>query len=190
VRFAKAAFGIARPGAIRARVPVVPHFYPKHLDDFPYVGRYSYALTFSTEQRAPLMRECPAIDVVVQQVWRAARETGFTIVVRCVMPDHCHLVVDGQRDEADCRAFIKKAKQYSGYYYKQRFGRRLWQRYGYERVIRDDMERALTIRYALANPVRAGFVADPRRYIGLGSDIHTVEELMQISEYTSAYALD
>ncbi len=168
----------------------MPHFYPKHLEDFPYIGRYSYALTFSTEERSPLLRERAAITLVVSSLQRGARETGFTIVVWCAMPDHCHLVIDGERDDADCRAFIRRAKQYSGYYFKQRFGRQLWQRYGYERVIRDDLERALTIRYALANPVRAGFVADPRRFAGLGSDLHTVDELIRISGYTSAYALE
>ena len=28
------------------------------------------------------------------------------------MPDHAHLVVDGERDDSDCLPFIKLAKQY------------------------------------------------------------------------------
>lgn len=93
-------------------------------------------------------------------------------------------------DDSNCLAFIKAAKQFSGYYYKQQYQRQLWQRYGYERVIRDDMERALTIRYVLANPVRAGLVADPRRFRRLGSQKYTIEELMTMSEYSNAYLLD
>ena len=170
--------------------PRVPHFYPKHLDDFPYVGKYSYALTFSADQHMSRMADEQAIALVVAQFRRAAHEEGFCLFLHCIMPDHAHLLVDGRRDDSDCRAFIKRAKQYSGYYYKQRYGCRLWQRYGYERVIRDDMERALTIRYDLANPVRAGIVADPRRFAGLGSDVHSIEELMMISEYTGAYAIE
>jgi REP element-mobilizing transposase RayT len=177
-------------GTLRAQGPRVPHFYPKHLDDFAYVGKYSYALTFSADQRVPRIGGPEAITLVVEQFRRASRECGFCIFVHCIMPDHAHLLVDGKRDESDCRAFIKRAKQYSGYYYKQRYGCRLWQRYGYERVIRDDMERALTIRYYLANPVRAGIVADPRRFVGLGSDVHSVQELIMISEYTDAYAIE
>src|SRR5215471_16728728 len=140
----------------------MPHFYPKHLEGFPYVGPLSYALAFSTENRAVIFKEPAVID----------------------------LVVDGERDDSSCLAFIKLAKQYSGYYYKQQSGHQLWQRYGYEHVIRNYMERALTIRYVLANPVRAGLVADPRRYHGLGSQTHTVDELMEISEYRGAYVLD
>jgi REP-associated tyrosine transposase len=169
----------------------MPYFYPTHLPEpDTYVGKRSYALTFSTENRLALLDEKAQIDLVVAQVRRAATENGFAIVVHCVMPDHVHLVVDGLRDDSNCLAFIKAAKQYAGYDYKQRYGRPLWQRYGYERVIRDDFERAMTIRYLLANPVRAGIVADPRRYIGLGSDRHTVEELMMISEYSSAHVLE
>ena len=168
----------------------VPYYYPKHLDDFSYIGKYSYALTFSADQRASKMVDREEIDLVVAQFRRAANEQGFCIFVHCVMPDHAHLIVDGQRDDSNCRTFIKLAKQYSGYYYKRRFARALWQRYSYERVIRNDMERALTIRYLLANPVRAGIVADPRRFGGLGSDVHSIDELIMISEYTSAYCLE
>jgi REP-associated tyrosine transposase len=168
----------------------VPHYYPKHLPDFPYLGRLSYALEFTTENRAPLLREKAAIDLVVQQFLRAARERGFLIAIYCLMPDHGHLLVDGERDDSDGLAFIKLAKQYSAYYFKQAFGHRLWQRYGHERFIRDDMERALTIRYVLANPVKAGLASDPREYHGLGSQRYTVEDLMQLSEYSERYLLD
>lgn len=166
------------------------HFYPRHMADFPYVGKLAYALEFTTEKRAPLLKEGGPIDLVVQQFLRAARERGFNITTYCVMPDHAHLVVEGERDDSDCLAFIKSAKQYSAYYFKQTYGRRLWQRYGHERFIRDDMERALTIRYLLANPVKAGLADDPRHYHGLGSQRHTVDELMQMSEYSELYLLE
>jgi putative transposase len=167
----------------------MPHFYPKHLEGFPYAGKISYSLEFTTENRTPLLRTREAIDLVVAQFRRAGSERGF-LITHCVMLDHVHLVVDGRREDCDCLAFIKAAKQYSGYYYKQTFGRRLWQRYGYEHVIRDEMEWALTIRYLLANPVRAGLARDPREYYGLGSERETIEDLMQISEYSDAYLLE
>lgn len=167
----------------------MPHFYPKHLPDFPYLGKLSYALEFTTEQRALLLKEDAAIDLVVQQFVRAANETGFALLTYCLMPDHAHLLVAGERDESNCLSFIKLAKQYSAYYYKQSFGQRLWQRYGYERFVRDDMERALTIRYLLLNPVKAGLVDDPREYHGLGSQRYTVHELMLMVEYSETLAL-
>lgn len=72
----------------------VPHFYPKHLPDFPYVGKLSYALEFTTENRALLLKEDAAIDLVVQQFLRAATETGFAI---------------GRRVDADVGVFRESA---------------------------------------------------------------------------------
>jgi REP element-mobilizing transposase RayT len=41
------------------------------------------------------------------------------------------------------------------------FGDRLWQRYGFERVLRDDEATLDVARYILRNPVRAGLVDVP-----------------------------
>jgi REP element-mobilizing transposase RayT len=99
------------------------------------------------------------------------------------MPDHAHLLARGRTEESRCKAFIKAAKQYSGFYFKQKHHHDLWQRYGYERVVRDDMERALVIGYIVTNPVEAGLVDHPAAYPFLGSERYTIDELLQICEY-------
>ena len=45
---------------------------------------------------------------------------------------------------------------------------RLWQRYGYERVLRGTDETFAVAKYILENPVRAGIVRAPRDYPYLG----------------------
>ena len=99
------------------------------------------------------------------------------------MPDHVHLLVRGLDASSDCKAFIKAAKQYSGYYYRRTHGQHLRQRYGFERVLRDEREIAFAVGYIVINPVGAGLVADPREYPYLGSECYTVGELMEICEY-------
>lgn len=99
------------------------------------------------------------------------------------MPDHLHLIAGGDDVHSNCKAFIKAAKQYSGYCYRQRYAGTLWERYCYERVIRDDGELALTIGYIVANPVRAGLVEHPLQCPFLGSERYTVEELLMWCEY-------
>ena len=101
------------------------------------------------------------------------------------MPDHVHLLVKGLGGDSDGRAFIKAAKQYSGYCYKQSHRQRLWQRYGFERTIRDDRERALVIGYIIANPVRSGLVTHPAEYPYLGSQCYTVAEMLEVCGYRS-----
>ena len=60
----------------------------------------------------------------------------MTIVVYCVMPDHIHLLVDGDQDGADLRAFMKLAKQRAGFRFKQQYRRPLWEDGYYEHVPR------------------------------------------------------
>ena len=64
---------------------------------------------------------------------------------------------------------MKRAKQYSGYYYSQRYRARLWQRYVYEHVVRDDETVDDVVRYIVENPVRAGLVERVADYRFVGS---------------------
>ena len=163
----------------------MPYAYPPHHPDLPYIGKQDYFLTFSTDDRSPLFTTSDAVDVVLSQFLRAAREQHFEITAYCFMPDHAHVLVKGLTEGCDAKALIKASKQYSGYYFKQKFGRRLWQRYGFERVVRDDAERAFVIGYIVGNPVRAGLVDNPTAYPFLGSERYLVAELMEICEYGS-----
>jgi REP element-mobilizing transposase RayT len=35
------------------------------------------------------------------------------------MPDHLHLLVEGTHEDSDLKAFVARAKQYSGFYFRQ-----------------------------------------------------------------------
>ena len=105
------------------------------------------------------------------------------VVAYCFMPDHLHLLVEGQADDSDCKRFIARSKQYSGFYLQQRFGTRLWQRYGFERVLRENEPTFVVARYILENPVRVGLAAAIEEYPFVGSFVYTLQELI-----ASAYA--
>ena len=162
------------------------HPYPPHDPRWPYSGKYQYFLTFCTDQRGLLFEQPEPVALVLDQILRSAREWRFEITAYCFMPDHVHLLVTGTTDDADCRAFIKSAKQYSAYYFRRRYGMTLWQRYGFERVIRSDTEAAFTIGYIVSNPVRAGLVEHPTEYKYVGSVRYTLAELLEICEYRSS----
>jgi putative transposase len=163
------------------------HPYPPHHPALPYTGKQHYFLTFCTDQRTNVFIDPEAVHLVQMQFVQAARERLFEITAYCFMPDHVHLVVHGLADNSDCKAFIKSAKQYSGFYFKKSRQKRLWQRYGFERVIRDDRELAFAIGYIVANPVRAGLMEHPSNYAYLGSQRYTVSELLQICEYDKSW---
>ena len=136
--------------------------YPTHLKAFDYIGLHRYFLTFCTDYRQRFFVEKSKVELTLTQILRAATETDVAVVAYCFMPDHVHLLVEGESDSSDCLAFIKKAKQYSGFYFSRANGKKLWQRYGYERIVRDDENTLDVARYVLSNPIRSGLVADLR----------------------------
>ena len=166
----------------------MPHPYPAHDSRLPDIGKDRYFLTFSTDQRTRVFVDDPPVSLVRTQILRAAREIRFEIDAYCFMPDHLHLIARGSDETSDAKDFVKRAKQYSGYYFKKEYGLQLWQRYGYERVIREDVELALTIRYIVENPVQAGLVEHPAKYRYLGTQRYTVEELLAVCEYSGSSA--
>ena len=155
------------------------HPYPRHLRDFSYVGKYRYFLTFCTHDRRAYFVESETVHSVRAQIVRAVNQHQFVCMAYCFMPDHLHLLVEGAYASSDLGRFIKSAKQYSAYYFRQQYHQTLWQRYGYEHVLRDDMERATTLRYMLDNPVAAGLANTPEDYPFLGSGCYTIRELLQ-----------
>jgi REP-associated tyrosine transposase len=91
---------------------------PGRLASFDYIGLYRYSLTFCTCRRGKHFVEPEHVELVLRQIVRSANDTGFAIVAYCFMPDHVHLLVEAQSEASDCRMFIKRAKQFSGFYYK------------------------------------------------------------------------
>ena len=62
--------------------------------------------------------------------------------------------------------------------FKQRFGKSLWQRYGFERVLRNDEPTLGVARYTLENPVRAGLVTCAEEYPFAGSLVYPIAEIL------------
>ena len=101
------------------------------------------------------------------------------LIAYCFMPDHLHLLIESQADDSDARRFIKAAKQYSGFLFKKAFGSQLWQRYGYERTLRDEEATLGVVRYIVENPLRAGIVQSVKDYPFAGSGVYSLDEILE-----------
>ena len=151
---------------------------PGHLEGVSYVGLHRYSLTFCTDGRRRVFTDAAAVELVVQQLVRAAREQKFSVIAYCFMPDHLHLLIEGSSNDSDGRRFIKAFKQYSGYYYSQKRREALWQRYGFEHVLHDDETTVEVVKYILANPVRAGLAGTVEEYPFVGSLAYQLKDLI------------
>lgn len=93
------------------------------------------------------------------------------------MPDHLHLLLEGETKDADLNRLIVLFKQASGYNYKKTVGRRfsadekpkLWQTSFYDHVLRKDEDLLDVVKYILNNPVRKGLVRNYTEYMHSGS---------------------
>jgi putative transposase len=152
--------------------------HPARLRGFDYTGFHRYFLTFCTDHRRAWFTEASTVTLVLQQFLRAATEDHVALVAYCFMPDHAHLLVQGETPDADAKRFIVHAKQFSGYTFARLRGERLWQRYAYERVLRDSDATMSVARYILENPVRAGLVSSPDQYAFLGSPRYSLVQVL------------
>ncbi|MBI3050571.1 MAG: transposase [Acidobacteria bacterium] len=160
---------------------------PEHLKTFDYIGLHRYFLTFCTFERRRLFVTAEAVDSVRTQFLRAGNDEPFAVLAYCFMPDHLHLLVQEQSDDSDCRQFIARAKQLSGFHYKKQFEDPLWQRYGFERTLRSEEATLSVARYILENPVRAGLVSRVQDYPFLGSDVYSIEEILEAVQMKSGW---
>ncbi len=110
----------------------------------------------------------------------------MAILAYCFMPDHLHLLVAGAKPTSDARRFIDRAKQFSGYEYKQATGQPLWQRSSWDRVLRSQDDTMVALRYLLLNPVRAQLVERPLDYQGSGSLVFDRDHLLEAFENCKA----
>ena len=115
-----------------------------------------------------------------EQISHAAITRGFAIPAYCFMPDHLHLLVEGQADNSDLIRFANLLKQRTSFVYQRNHPNRLWQKGYFEHVLRDEEVTRVVAKYILENPVRAGLVKEPLDYPYSGSLVFSREQLLDL----------
>jgi putative transposase len=174
----------ALAGLFRAvdRLLLDPPIMFKHLHllrDFDYMGMHHYSLTWCCDARDLVFTQRDRVALVRDQILRACRESELEVIVDCYMPDHVHQLVRGRTPSANGRKFLHLGKQYSGFYFKQAFNKRLWQRYGHDELLTDYDDVKSVARYIIENPVRAGLVKRIEDHPFTGSHVYSFEELIR-----------
>jgi len=104
------------------------------------------------------------------------------------MPNHLHLLLEGNNDDSDLRKFIAAFKQTTGYFYsiaEKRQGAEtvskrkesLWQPSYYDHIVRNDEATMEILRYIANNPVRKGLVQNFLDYPYTGSFVVDLRDL-------------
>lgn len=160
------------------------------LKNFDYVGRFRYFITICTHQKLLLFKQKETVENCIKFIDETSKSMGFRVWAYCFMPDHLHLLLEGEKPESDLKRFITAFKQRSGYNYRnnlkitelsdsspqnvaQSFSSaengKLWQPSYYDHVLRKDEDLKSVIQYIFNNPVRKGIVEQYADYPFLGS---------------------
>ena len=134
-----------------------------------YVGRKFYFVTICCENRRCIFQDASHCEVVIGILKRVSTSMQFFVHAYCLMPDHVHLLVEGQRDTSDLVRFIAQWKQVTGYLFRNELPRRFWQRRFYDYILRRPQDCDPVAWYIWMNPVRKGLVASARQYPFSGS---------------------
>jgi REP element-mobilizing transposase RayT len=155
---------------------------PRRLARVSYVGFQRYFVTTCTAFKRPIFADLAIGNDIASQILRSAREREFAVTAYCLMPDHVHLLLGAQSEDADLPRFVKHAKQVTGFAYRKAKNQSLWQPGYHERVLRDDEATLVIARYIMENPVRAGLAKALGEWPLSGSDVYTWPELLTVWE--------
>jgi REP-associated tyrosine transposase len=89
---------------------------------------------------------------------------GFAETAAIFMPDHLHLLLEGESAASAFLPFMKLMRQRTAIFYRRLTGDRLWQDGYFDRVLRLDDDIQAIVEYMMTNPVRAGLVKNPEDY--------------------------
>jgi putative transposase len=138
------------------------------LREFDYRGRYAYHVVIVTQDRVPIFTK--QSDALVSSLQDTADSCEFHLLAYCFMPDHLHMLVQGQEDSSNLVRFVQRYKQLTAYEYKQRTASKLWQDSYFDRILRSDEPLVSVAEYIFNNPVSAGLVEQATLYGLSGGD--------------------
>ena len=98
-----------------------------------------------------------------------AAARNFAVPAYCIMPDHCHLLLQGLDGTCDVLRLLKSLKIKTSRRFLQLTGQPLWQRAFFEHILRRPEEVQSVAWYIWLNPVRKGIVSHPQAFTFAGS---------------------
>ena len=137
-----------------------------------YCGHVAVAFTLCLKDRLTGLTELPIFDklekVLIEELPRGTCEAH----VYLMMPDHCHLLLEGADDNSNILDIMKRFKQRTGYWFAQSGSGLQWQKDFYDHVLRKDDDARKHIEYILQNPVRKELTQDWLEYQFKGSTLY------------------
>ena len=124
-----------------------------------------YLITATTKQRRPLFLDSDLGNLASASIAAASHWPDARLLAWVLMPDHLHMLIELGAKES-LALVVQRIKSVSAAAVNRHPGREgpLWQRAFHDHALREDEDVLVAARYVVANPIRAGLVADIRDY--------------------------
>ncbi|MEM4326041.1 MAG: transposase [Candidatus Pacearchaeota archaeon] len=143
-----------------------------------YKGFIRASFTLCIKGRKNIFTSYKIVSPFIEILKESIKKFDCKNWVYLFMPDHLHLVLEGNSEEADLWKAIVYFKQKTGYWLSRNGWDAKWQKDFYDHILRKDEDLKKHIRYILENPVRKGLTNDWMNYEFKGSIDYDLSDIL------------
>lgn len=143
-----------------------------------YEGKVRVTFTFCIEGRKNLFTEKAVIDKFLEILKQAKDTYDCKNWAYIFMPDHLHLILEGNSEKADLWKTVRLFKQKTGFWLSNNRKGIRWQKDFYDHIHRKGEDLKKHIIYIMENSVRRGLIDSWEDYPFKGSLDFDLEEII------------
>ncbi|MBI4318379.1 MAG: transposase [Chloroflexi bacterium] len=129
-----------------------------------YHGEVIAAFTICVDNRVRLFTDHEVVGAFINILRAAAERWSCIVGIYCFMPDHLHVILQGESPTANIWETVVEFKQRSGYWLARQRPGVVWQKDFHDHIFRHSEDIAKHVRYILDNSCRAGLVTEWEQY--------------------------
>ncbi|MEO0137840.1 MAG: transposase [candidate division WOR-3 bacterium] len=143
-----------------------------------YCGHIRISFTLCIKDRKEIFTNEEVIVAFLEILRESIKKFDCKNWVYLFMPDHLHLILEGNSEKSDLWRAVVYFKQKTGYWLSKNNYKVSWQKDFYDHIFRKDEDLKKHIRYILENPVRKGLTDDWRKYKFKGAIDYDLSDIL------------
>jgi putative transposase len=148
-----------------------PSFRRKNIRLSPsnYVGTSWFFVTMCSWKRRPVFTSPAVCRWFLHLLRNEVHSHRFALHAYCLMPDHIHLLTEGEHSDSNLIQLVRAIKSKSTIQFQRKPGEHLWQDKFYDHILRRNESPDSVAWYIWMNPVRKGLCIHPQEFEFVGS---------------------
>ena len=141
-----------------------------------YYGEKTVSFTLCIKNRKETFINDGIFEIFSNILLNTIKDFNNHAVIYLFMPDHAHLILQGNTSTSDVITSVNLFKQKTGFWFYENMKNTRWQKDYFDHIIRNEEDLKNQIYYILNNPVRSGIVENWKEYKYRGSTLFNFDE--------------